>query len=186
MTIKLISSRKNRKFTIIRWILFLLLILIAFLFTTLGSFMKPLILIPLAFCISMSEDVLTSAVTGALCGLLNDIACNKLEGSGAIFMLAGCVFISLIFSKFLRESFFNITFITILFSGAFFMTDYFLYFVMWKYDHDYIMLQKYIIPEFSVTAACIIVIYPLINSIRTRLALKKTQVPFENNALIKE
>ena len=103
----MISSRKKRKFAVIRWLVFSVIIWFAFIFMTTGSFIKPNILIPVALCISMDEDALVSAVIGFVCGFLSDLAMGDLIGSGAIILIFGCVCTSLLFTRLLRQILLN-------------------------------------------------------------------------------
>ena len=64
--------------TTLRWILYYLLILVSFIIMTSGTWMKPILLVPAAVCISVSNGQLSSAFTGAFCGMLIDIACGRL------------------------------------------------------------------------------------------------------------
>lgn len=186
MDIRFISSRRKRRFAIIRWTIFFLIIWFVFIFMTTGSFMKPNLLIPLALCISVDEDELVSAVVGFLCGILSDIAAGKLIGSGAILMLVGCVCTSLLFTRLLRQNILNTFAVTLIYSAVHFALTYFFIYVIWEYEHDSIILKRYIIPEFVLTVISLFVIYPAIKLIRKRLTLRKRYVLEENRALIKD
>ena len=186
MNIKLVSSRRKRKFALMRWSIFSLIIWFTFIFMTTGSFTKPEILIPLSLCISMSEDELVSAITGIFCGLLNDIALGKLIGYNAILLLLGCVFTSLLFKHLLRKSFLNIFILTVFYSSICFLLDYFFYYVIWDYSNTDILLKKFMLPEFLLTVLALIIIYPLIKFIRKHFTLRKMHTLNENDALIKD
>lgn len=186
MNIRPISTKRKRRLALIRWTIFSLIIWFSFIFTTTGSFLKPNIFIPLAFCISMSEDVMPCAGVGIACGLLNDIAFGKLVGFNAILMLIGCVFVSLMFTHLLRQNILNIFILTVVLSALYFLVDYFLYFIMWHYEHDNILLKEYIIPEFILTCASLFIVYPVIKLIRKHFTLRKMHTLNENPALIKD
>ncbi len=186
MDIKHLSSKRKRKFAIIRWIIFSLIIWFVFIFTTTGTFIKPNILIPLALCISMREDALVSAILGIICGLLSDIAFGKIIGYNAIFLLIGCVCTSLLFTHLLRETLINIAVVNILYSAAHFFLDYFFYYIIWEYEHNRIILKEYILPEFILTIASLFLIHPIIKLIRNHFTLRKMHTLNENQALIKD
>lgn len=186
MDIRLISSKKKRKYAVIRWAIFSVLIWAVFIFTTTGSFIKPNILIPMALCISMSEDTLVSAVVGIICGLLSDIAFGNLIGTTTLLLVIGCSGISLLFTHLLRQNLLNFFVLTVVYSAIHFSIDYFFSYVMWGYEHDNILLKEFIVPEFILTVVTVFPVYLLIKLIRKHLTLRKRYVLEENQALIKD
>jgi rod shape-determining protein MreD len=186
MGIKMISTRKKRKYAVIRWLVFSVIIWFAFIFMTTGSFMKPNILIPVALCISMDEDALVSAVIGFICGFLSDLAMGNLIGSGAIVLICGCVCTSLLFTRLLRQILLNFSVIMIIYSAVHFSFKYFFSYMIWGYDKELILLEEYILPEFILTVVSMIFVYPVIRKIRKHLTLRKRYEPEDNQALIKD
>lgn len=186
MNINQISSRRKRRLAVVRWSFFSLIIWIIFIFTTTGSFIKPNILIPLALCISMNEDVMPCAAVGTVCGFLTDVAFGKLIGFSAMLMLIGCVSVSLLFTHLLRQNFLNIFVLTALFSAVYFLLDYFLFYRLWHLEHDSILFKEYIIPEFILTCASLTAVYPVIKTIKNRFTLRRMHTLNENPALIKD
>ncbi|MBE6843860.1 MAG: rod shape-determining protein MreD [Ruminococcus sp.] len=186
MDIRHLSARRKRKFAIIRWIIFILLIWFVFIFTTTGNFIKPNLLIPLALCICVREDALVSAILGISCGFLIDTAFGKIDGYNAIILMIGCVCTSLLFTHLLRETFINITVITLLYSAIHFFLDYFFYYMIWEYEQNNVILYKYVIPEFVLTSVSLFLIYPLVKLIRNHFTLRKMHTLNENQALIKD
>ena len=63
--------------TVIRWILYYMVILLCFLVMTSGTWMKPMLLVPAAIAIAANSGQYGSALAGAVCGFLTDIACGK-------------------------------------------------------------------------------------------------------------
>ena len=186
MNIRLISSKKKRKFAVIRWTIFSLLIWVVFIFTTTGYFLKPNLLIPMAICISMSEDSLVSAFVGFVCGILSDIAFGKLIGSTTLILVVSCVCISLLFTHLLRQNLINISVLTLVYSAVHFSVDYFFSYMIWHLDNEYILLKRFIIPEFILTVLSVFLVYPIIRLVRKNLTLRQHYVLEENPALIKD
>ena len=93
--------------TTLRWFLYFFIIFLSFTVMTSGSWTKPVLLVPAALCIAMSNDLMASAYTGAFCGLLIDIACGRLLGFNAVVMTVFCVAMTLIFELYLRKKFIN-------------------------------------------------------------------------------
>ena len=81
------SSRQNRR-TVLRWILYGLLVLFAFVIAAAGNHIKPLLLIPIALCISSTCKDIPAVGVGIVCGFLLDFSCGKLLGYYAIILLA--------------------------------------------------------------------------------------------------
>lgn len=186
MDIKMISTRRKRKFAAARWFVFCILIWFAFIFMTTGSFMKPNILIALALCISMDEDTLISAVIGFICGFLSDLAMGNLTGSGSLLLIFGCVSTSLLFTRLLRQSLLNFSVLMVVYSAVHFSLEYFFNYMIWDYDKEHILLINFIFPEFLLTVVSMIAVYPVVRKIRKQLTLRKRYEPVENQALIKD
>lgn len=53
---------------VFRWILYGLLILLAFIFSTSGDYTKPLLMIPIALCISSVSKEAVAGGVGIVCG----------------------------------------------------------------------------------------------------------------------
>ena len=186
MGIRMISSRKKRRYAVIRWLVFSVIIWFAFIFMTTGSYIKPNILIPVALCISMDEDALVSAAIGFVCGFLSDLAMGNLIGSGAIILIFGCVCTSLLFTRLLRQILLNFSVIMILYSAIHFSFKYFFSYMIWGHDSEQILLMEYILPEFILTVVSMIAVYPAIRKLRKLLTLRKRYEPEDNQALIKD
>lgn len=186
MDIRRLSSRRKRKFAAYRWGIFSVMIWIAFIFMTTGSFIKPNLLIPLALCISMNEDELVSAVVGFICGFLSDLALGILTGSGTLLLIIGCVSTSLLFSKLLRQNLLNFTVLTAVYSAIYFSFEYFFTYMIWEQDKEFILLSRYILPEYLLTIVSLAAVYPAVGAVRKHLTLRKRYEPEENQALIKE
>lgn len=186
MNIRLGTSKKRRRYAVIRWCIFSVIIWTAFIFTTTGSYLKPNILIPVALCISMSEDELVSAFVGLLCGLLTDAAFGKLTGFSAILLLIFCVVTSLLFKHLLRQNIINIFVLTMIFSAVYFLLDYFFNYIMWNYEYQDILFKNLILPEYIATLVSTFLMYPIIRFIRKHFTLRTRYVLEENEALIKD
>ncbi len=186
MAIRMISSRRKRKFAIIRWLVFSVIIWLMFICMTTGGSLKPNILIPLALCISMNEDPLLSAVVGFICGFLSDIATGNLTGSGSLILIFGCVCTALLFTRLLRQTLLNFTVITAVYSAIHFFIEYFFTYMIWGYDKEQILLLNYTLPVFMLTLVSMVFVYPAVSLIRKHLTLRKRYEPAENPALIKD
>lgn len=186
MNIKLISSRKMKKYSLIKWGIFLIMVFITFLIMTAGTLIKPNLFIPLALCIALYEEPFISAVFGSLCGIACGIAYDRLLGYDAILILAGCVFVSLICTHLLRQTFFNLFVLNAFFTAVVSVFNYFLFYVIWGYEQNYAILKSVIIPEYIMTVMSVLIIYPVIMFIRKHLTVRNKQVLYENPALIKD
>ncbi len=186
MNIKLISSRKMKKYSLIKWGIFLIAAVITFFIMTAGNFVKPNLFITLALCIALYEEPFISAVFGAFCGIACGIAYDRLLGYDAILILSGCVFVSLICTHLLRQTLFNIFVLNALFSAVVSVFNYFLFYVIWGYEQNYSILKSVILPEYIMTVLSVFIVYPVIMFIRKHLTVRNKQVLYENPALIKD
>ena len=82
--------------TVIRWILYYMVILLCFLVMTSGTWMKPMLLVPAAIAIAANSGQYGSALAGAVCGFLTDIACGTLVGYNAVLLTFFCIVVSLL------------------------------------------------------------------------------------------
>ncbi len=121
--------------TFFRWILYYLVILICFCIMTSGTWMKPILLVPVAVAISVGNGQYSSAFTGAFCGLLTDIACDKLAGYNAALLTVFCVVISLLYEFYLKNKFVNYAVITAVVAYIQCWLDYKFYYQMWEYEN---------------------------------------------------
>lgn len=134
---RLKTSRERRILhvkTFFRWLIYYFLIIASFILMTSGTWLKPVLLVPIALCIAMENDLMGSAFTGAFCGFLTDIACGRLFGYNAVLLTVFCVGFSLIFELYLRQRF--ITYIVMTAAVSFLQCwlDYKFYYEIWDYE----------------------------------------------------
>jgi len=142
-----------------RWLLYITAILFCFTLMMSGRLMKPVLLIPAAICVAMNTGELQAAFTGALCGLLMDIACGNIFGYNAVILTIACTFTSLMFINYLRKKFMNfivITFFSALISG---ILDYVFYYSIWDYENKEIIFHKITMPVFAYTIISAVPVY---------------------------
>lgn len=154
---------------VIRWIIYVFIILLCYVFLTAGSFRKPLLLIPVALCISSYAREHTAVVTGIVCGLLLDIACNKLFGFNALILMLMCAGVSLLYKYYLNFKLLN--FIVLAAAGIFIqgILDYFFFYAIWEHSNVSLIYTNHILPCCIYTLISAFVVYPVINSINRML-----------------
>lgn len=86
--------RRPKLRNVIRWGLYAVCIFLAFVTANGGDFTKPLLLIPIALCISSVSGAVVSGGIGILCGLLLDISCGTLAGYHGILLFLICLAVS--------------------------------------------------------------------------------------------
>ena len=180
MRIKNIHLKYQRRMTASRWGIFLVIIFVFYIFSGTGSFVKPLLLIPAALCISVNEDELISACTGVLCGLLTDISCGRLLGYNAVFLVAACVFSSLLFVNLLRRNIINVFIVTSVIVFLHGGLDYFLYYVIWSSDENTSLIYyDIILPSCIMTSVSTLLLYPLIRAVRYKFTPERLQASID-------
>ncbi len=168
----------------IQWVLFALLIAVCFVMETAGSSVKPLLLIPLALCISAHTGEIQSATVGTVCGLLLDVACNQLIGYHAIGLLMACVVVSLLHGYFLRNRFMNMFWLTAIYTMAEGYVDFLLYYSIWGLEDVNLIYMNIFLPSGIMTIISMIPIYLLVKWIaeicgsRRNYELEKTIIHF--------
>ncbi len=134
-----LKRKKEKRNTVVRWILYGLLTVIAYIYMTTApqkQFMlrTPLFVIPAAMCIAMFEEPFDSALMGCAAGLLLDTAQGTLIGLSGIIMMWCCLSASLLFHFFMRRHILNIIALNaaaVIVQGT---IHYFFYYAIWEYD----------------------------------------------------
>lgn len=158
-----------------KWILFVFLIGFCYILETAGSYKKPLLLIPLALCIASHTGEVQAMSVGAVCGLLLDLACDKLIGFNAIFLVLGCTSVSLLYRYLLKQKLLNMLFLTTVFVLIQGFVDYIFYYVIWDYEGSELILQKYILPSCCMTIVSAVIFYFLIKKIAEKCGSHRIQ-----------
>lgn len=144
------TSRYYLKQTI-QWAAFALLMFICFVLETAGSFVKPLLLIPLVLCIAARTGEIQAMAVGVFGGLLMDIACGKLLGYNAIWMVICCVTVSLLHSYLLRDKLLNILLLTAVCAGIQGYLDFVSYYAIWEHEDVSLIYMKIMLPSSIMT-----------------------------------
>lgn len=164
--------------TTFRWIAYLLVIFICFIIMTSGTWLKPILLVPAAMCISMRNGQLSSAFTGAFCGLLIDVACGRLFGFNAVILAALCAMVSLVFELYLRQRFFNYLWITAVAALVQLWLDYKFYYQIWSFSDSDLIFRTVTMKVWIYTIISALVVYPVYRLI-DRLLMPKTHLTIE-------
>lgn len=155
-------------------VLILLLSSISFIVGCSGFYIKPILYIPIVVTLGMfSEDEVTSAIVGGASGLLLDVCYNRLIGFNGIILLTVCVATTLLFKNYLRPIFFNALTTTIVFTAMQGIIDYYFYYRVWHYDDYNTILYNYTVPTCIITVVSLIVVYPIIKAIKTKIVVKE-------------
>ena len=104
--------RRPKLRNVIRWGLYAVCIFLAFVTANGGDFTKPLLLIPIALCISSVSGAVVSGGIGILCGLLLDISCGTLAGYHGILLFLICLAVSCMYDRLLLQRFWNLIWLT--------------------------------------------------------------------------
>lgn len=165
--------------TTVRWFLYLLLILLCFTLMTTGSWTKPILLVPVALCIAISNDTMISAYTGAFCGFMIDIACGRLFGYNAVLLTIFCAAVSLVHELYLRKKFFNYLWITALVSFLQCWLDYKFYYEMWDYPDVERIFHSITLKVWLYTLISSVIIY-IIFAIINKFLMPKEHLTIED------
>ena len=163
------TTREKRIFyikTTLRWLIYYIIIFGCFIYMTSGTWLKPIILIPVALCISVNNNQYASVLTGALCGFLIDISCGKLFGYNAVLLAFFCIVASLVFELYLRYKFINFMMLSAVVSYIQCVLDYHFYYKMWKYEGVERIFTRYSLKIWIYTvisAVIVFLIFRLVN-----------------------
>lgn len=106
--------RKERYYTtlIVRWVLYIGILLLAFALQTTPGFLRfgnaaPLLVVPASLAFCLYEGQFTGALVGAAMGLLWDAAAGRIGGFFALMLLAACFLSGCFWQLYLRDSWVN-------------------------------------------------------------------------------
>lgn len=131
-----VKRKKEKRNTFIRWVIYMLLLAVEYVYMTTAAFNFRVILfvIPTAMCIAAFEEPFDAAVCGNVAGLLLDTAQGTLIGLSGIMLMWCCLMTSLLFHFFMRKHVINI----VMLNGAAVLVQgiihYFFYYAIWGYD----------------------------------------------------
>lgn len=167
----------------VQWVSFSLLIGLAFSASTAGSFRKPLLLLPLALCISSRTGEIQATAVGLVCGLLMDIAGGKLMGSNAVILICFCVPVSLLYQYILRHKLLNMLVLTAVCTAVQGYLDYLFYYAIWGHEDVSWIYMHQTLPAGLMTVASVLVLYYLIGWIAGRCGSGQNRKELEKNVL---
>lgn len=159
--------------TTLRWIIYFVIIMTSFIVMTSGTWKKPILLVPVALCIAINNDIMASAYTGAFCGFLIDIACGRLLGYNAVILTVFCILITLIYELYLRRKFFN--FLLISAAAAFLQCwlDFKFYYEIWDYENTDRIFRSVTLKVWLYTVISSVVMYFLFKIVNNLLMPKE-------------
>ena len=184
-----LKARKERYHFVIRILLFAFLMVFSYILmlTVSNSTPLPCMLIPCAVCFAMREQPMASAVYGMICGLLLDSAYTMLPGLSAVILMWTALMASLLVNNLLRKNVFNFMWID---AAACFIhggLHYILYYYVWGYDSDGLILLHIFVPEFLVSNAAGIVLYILTGVITRRFgAINEHYIEERSDDIVRE
>ena len=164
--------------TTVRWILYLIIVMLSFTVMTSGSWKKPILLVPVALCIAINNDVMISAYSGAFCGFLIDIACGRLFGYNAVLLTIFCAGVSLVYELYLRKKFFNYLWVSALTTFLQCWLDYKFYYEMWDYENSEHIFYNISMKVWLYTVISSVIIY-IIFSIINKFLMPKEHLTIE-------
>ena len=159
---------------VIEWLAYALLICLCFFAETSGSYVKPLLLIPAALCISSHTGEIQSAAVGTVSGLLLDIACGKLLGYNAVWLVICCVAVSLLHRYYLREKLLSTLLLTLVCTTLQGYLDFVFYYAIWGHDDVTLVYTRYLLPSAVMTMLATIPLYFLIGWIDRRCGSRRS------------
>ena len=176
------NARRYVVLQIVQWAVFGLLAVVCYFLMTSGSHVKPLLLIPLALCIASHTGEIPAMAVGVVSGMMLDIACGKLLGYNAVWMVVCCVAVSLLHSYFLREKLLNMLLLTAVCTGIQGYMDFMFYYAIWGHDNVSLIYTHIMLPSGIMTVVFTIPIWFLVRFIcrkcknRRSFELEKTVV----------
>ncbi|MDE5764380.1 MAG: rod shape-determining protein MreD [Ruminococcus sp.] len=170
------TTREKRIFyfkTALRWTLYYVIILMSFVIMTTGSWKKPVLLVPVALCIAINNDIMASAYTGAFCGFLIDIACGRLIGYNAVILTIFSAAMTLIFELYLRRKFINYIVLTAIMTFLQCFLDFQFFYKLWDYENVNNIFRNVTLKVWIYTMISSVILYVIFRIINNLLMPKE-------------
>ncbi|MCL2755131.1 MAG: hypothetical protein FWD35_05395 [Oscillospiraceae bacterium] len=143
---------------------------------------QPILLIALAMAVAMREcnNELAVCVFGAVCGLVIDIASANLFGFSGIWLLPGCLTVSLLSSHLIKANLLNYIWLNALMCAVMAAADYFFNYALWDTAGHNFILTDFIIPAYLATIVFSPLLYLAVRGISRRFTLRESVKPYSN------
>ena len=168
------EARRTALLQTVQWFCFALLSLVFYCIMRSGSSVKPLLMIPLALCISAHVREIPATAVGVAGGLLTDIACGKLLGYNAIWLVICCVASSLLHSYYLRGKLLNTLLLTAVCTAVQGYLDFMFYYAIWGHEDVSLIYTHIMLPSGIMTMVCTIPVWFLVKWLCRRCGSKRT------------
>ena len=168
------QERRHILLQTVQWVLFAVLMAVCFILQTSGSYLKPLLLLPLALCISSHCGEIQATAVGMVCGFLMDIGCGRFLGCNAVFMVICCVAVSLLYRYYLRQKLLNAVLLTAVCAFAQGYLDYMFCYGIWGLADVGILYRQVTLPVSLMTTASSVLMYFLIGLIARLCGTRRT------------
>ena len=169
-----LPARRYAFWQTVQWIVFGILGILGYCIMTSGSSVKPLLLIPLALCISAHFGEIPAAAVGMTGGLLTDIACGKLLGYNAVWLVVCCVMTSLLHSYYLRDKLLNILLLTAVCTAVQGYLDFMFYYAIWGHEDVELIYTHIMLPSGIMTLVCTVPIWLIVRGICQKCGSKRS------------
>lgn len=176
-------TRNSKYIVAAKWLIYLVIVFLVYIYSTSIGYVlpKPLLLIPIAVCISMGESEMVGALVGLCCGYLLDLSMGKLSGFNAFILMVICMFTSILFLYLMRQNIINIvaiTFAATLIQGG---LDFWFYYAIWGYENASAIFTGYFLPSMIFTVISSPIVYIVIKFIATKVQPIHRQTIEEKN-----
>ncbi len=184
-----VKRKKERRNTVLRWIIYMLLLVVEYVYMTTTAFhwRSLLLVIPTAMCIAVFEEPFDAAVTGCIAGLLLDTAQGTLIGFSGIILLWCCLVTSLLFRFYMRKHIVNVIMLnaaSILIQG---IIHYFCYYAIWGYDPEAKIFLHEFLPVMLYTVIAVIPLFFIIKFLVEHLgAITENYIEEKSDDIVRE
>lgn len=161
--------QKSKVLTFFRAVAYIEIALVCQIIASIGTGVKPLILIPFAICVATWSGEVTSACVGMLSGFLLDMSCGRILGFNAVILIVMCTIVSLLHAHLLRRKFLNFFVLTAITCAVQGLLDYFFFYKLWDYKDSYLILHDITFKCFIETMISSVFVYLLINLINKKM-----------------
>ena len=171
-------SRAEKRDRIIKWGIFILLMLLFYTLMRVGIFNRwqPMFIIPLIVAVAMFESEIAACVFSLFGGYMIDIACGYLFGFSAVWLMTVGVLASLLVRNLIRVNLVNFMIIDAAAVIAEFSMDYLFNVFIWNIEHSEVIVKVTILPSAISTLIVSPAVYYLVRTVERRLSGENVDV----------
>lgn len=168
-----VMTRRDVVKTVFRWIIYSLMLIIAFSVQSNLPFVKwqPMLCISVACAVSFFESELSGFIFAAICGMMQDLCMGSLFGFTSIWLAPCCLFATLLTVNLIHRNLINFMWINTSVIIIVEAMELLFKYIIWRNPYIDIVLLEYMLPAVFTTVIAGIPLYLIVKLLNRKLGL---------------